>query len=169
MLVDLGSGAGRLVLYAALCGYQGSCKWKEVHGVEIVKDLHSIALKTLGKGLDEGYFIKSGMGNNASSVHFHNGPAQEYNSIFSEADIIFSYSTVFESKGFDVELGAMVLADEWSSWLGTICSPGCVIVTTDRALSPEHGWELKNTLNVDNPVLLGSTGYVSILRDKDHV
>lgn len=168
VLVDLGSGTGRLVLYAALCGHQGSCKWGKVHGVEIGKGPHDVALQTLEKGINEGYFQAKGLENDTSSVHFHHGPAQDYNSIFSEADIVFSYSTVFESKGFNVDLGAMVLADEWSSWLSEVCRPGCVIVTTDRALNPEHGWELKSTLDVDNPALLGSTGYISILRDKYH-
>ena len=80
-----------------------------------------------------------------------------------QADIVFSYSTVFETKGFDETIGAMILSDDWSKMLAESCKKGCIVVTTDRALDPQYGWDLKQTLDVDNPKLLGATGYISSL------
>ena len=62
-----------------------------------------------------------------------------------------------------MDMKAMILDDEWSLMLADACKKGTGIVTTDRALNPKHGWSLKQVLDVDNPSLFGSTGYVSFL------
>eukprot|EP00549_Striatella_unipunctata_P017543 CAMPEP_0118708104 /NCGR_PEP_ID=MMETSP0800-20121206/21662_1 /TAXON_ID=210618 ORGANISM="Striatella unipunctata, Strain CCMP2910" /NCGR_SAMPLE_ID=MMETSP0800 /ASSEMBLY_ACC=CAM_ASM_000638 /LENGTH=53 /DNA_ID=CAMNT_0006611181 /DNA_START=14 /DNA_END=175 /DNA_ORIENTATION=+ len=34
---------------------------------------------------------------------------------------------------------------------------------TDRILDPSYGWELKDRLDVPNPEVMGSTGYIQVL------
>ncbi len=188
VLVDLGSGCGRLVLHAALCKERGTnnsdyrdCQdknvvdpdflFKHVHGIEISEELYNIGIYSLEIGTKEGYFVQSNDNdmnnyndNNNPSVQLHLGAADKMANILNQADIIFSYSTVFPTKGFDEELGAMILADEWSKMLADKCKRGCVVVTTDRALNPSYGWQLKQSLSVENPKLFGTIGYVSILQ-----
>lgn len=91
------------------------------------------------------------------------GSAQEHCDIISEADIIFAYSTTWETKGFSEEAGAMVLSDEWDRLLSSTCRDGCVVITTDRALDPSsHGscWNPVGRLDVDNREVFGSVGYI---------
>lgn len=187
VLVDLGSGCGRLVLHAALCEERGTnnnnkdCQDKDavghdfafqhVHGIEISEELYDIGIDSLEIGTKEGYFVQNDDNdvnnyndNKNPSVQLHLGAADEMANILNQADIIFSYSTVFPTKGFDEELGAMILADEWSKMLADKCKKGCVVVTTDRALNPSCGWQLKQSLSVENPKLFGTIGYVSILQ-----
>mmetsp|Transcript_15368 Transcript_15368/g.17876 ORF Transcript_15368/g.17876 Transcript_15368/m.17876 type:complete len:378 (+) Transcript_15368:137-1270(+) len=192
--VDLGSGCGRLVLYAALCRNQDHASseitststysypfaFQHVHGIEITQALHDIGISSLEKGIEKGLFSLPPDDNDndntigIDAVHvdhdheptvtLHLGPANELSSVLNQADIIFSYSTVFPTKGFDPDLGAMILSKEWSQMLAQHCKKDCVVITTDRALDPVYGWELMHKLDVDNPKLFGSTGYVSILR-----
>eukprot|EP00551_Chaetoceros_affinis_P004019 CAMPEP_0203677702 /NCGR_PEP_ID=MMETSP0090-20130426/29183_1 /ASSEMBLY_ACC=CAM_ASM_001088 /TAXON_ID=426623 /ORGANISM="Chaetoceros affinis, Strain CCMP159" /LENGTH=314 /DNA_ID=CAMNT_0050544669 /DNA_START=130 /DNA_END=1074 /DNA_ORIENTATION=+ len=183
VLVDLGSGCGRLVLYAALCnrdstaengcgdgdgdGGDGELIFHHIHGIEISQELHEIGQGALERGVEEGYFKHAASTSNTqmdmSSVCLHLGRADELGDILRQADVIFSYSTVFDTKGFSEEMGAMILSDEWSKMLADNCREGCVVVTTDRALNPQFGWTLKRSIEVDNPKLFGTTGYVSIL------
>ena len=57
----------------------------------------------------------------------------------------------------------MILHEKWSQSLANACSNGCVAVTTDQSLNPIHGWKLIDRLEVENPSVWGSTGYISIL------
>ncbi len=202
VLVDLGSGCGRLVLHAALCNKGtastsstgndngdfdcGDLNFQHIHGIEISRELHEIGQRALEIGAREGFFTKIGTqsieedtnadvhadtnsnsnvvdDDHKPSVNLHLGPADDFEHILHQADIIFSYSTVFDTKGFNEEMGAMILSDEWSKMLAEKCKKGCVIVTTDRALDPQFGWKLCGSMEVDNPKLFGTTGYVSIL------
>ena len=73
--------------------------------------------------------------------------------------------TVFPAVDkFNVEVGALILQPEWSQMLAAECRRGCIAITTDRALDPKFGWELIKRLDVENPEVLGSTGYIHILR-----
>ena len=164
VLVDLGSGCGRLVLYPALASAESDCDilWKEVHGIEISSLMHDYAVSILEKGSQQGIFSVPSNDSKDIQIYLHQGPASEMKDVLSQADIIFCYSTVFDSDGFDVDIGAMVLAKEWSQLLADVCKSGTVVITTDRALNPVHGWSLNHTLEVENPSLIGSTGYVSI-------
>ena len=58
----------------------------------------------------------------------------------------------------------MNLDRQWSELLANSCRKGCVVITTDRALDPQHGWELLDRLDVDNREVMGSTGYIQVLR-----
>lgn len=254
-LVDIGSGCGRLVLYAALtrghdaiggggggddhvggvgmkrtgeptsstsssAASSSSCHVRhtiptttwDVHGVEIGKQLHSLAVKSMERGVDHGWFqqstsdhvidsdINSSSNNyddnrissSLSQIEFHNGNAlvndpstHIYNddddsssskqhvvtnniqSLLSRTNILFAYSTVFETNSitpFNSQIQAMLLAPKWSRTLAQSCPRGCVAITTDRALNPEDGWELSDRIEVANPAVWGSTGYVSVLK-----
>ena len=158
-LVDLGSGCARLVLYAAL-----SRGW-DVQGIEIGQELHGKALAALEKGIDCGYFNIEIDEQNTAGATLLLGDAKEYSSVLASANIVFAYSTVFPAaEQFNVGLGALVLRPEWSQMLASKCQEGCIAITTDRALDPQYGWELIDRLDVENPEVFGSTGYIHILR-----
>jgi len=201
-MVDLGSGCGRLVLYAALTrGSSAINRGREnvvwdVHGIEIGTQLHSLAINSLRRGVDEGLFSMNSFGgeidgDSVSRVTFHNGNAllvddpyfaqhnaQDDNhdvnenrknsiqSILSQAKLLFAYSTVWETDSmqpFHQDMQAMILSPKWSQTLASLCPRGCVAIATDRALNPEHGWRLVDRMDVENPSVWGSTGYISIL------
>ena len=174
VLVDLGSGCGRLVLHAAICEEKNdsgnnNLMFDHIHGIEISKALHEIGVRALDIGAKEGYFTKciqdDGTENEgAPSVSLHLGDANDLSNILHQADMVFTYSTVFDTKCFDERLGAMILSDEWSKMLASVCQKGCIVVTTDRALDPQHGWQLQCSLDVENPKLMGTTGYISKLQ-----
>ena len=224
-MVDLGSGCGRLVLYAALTrGMSNSAKsnW-DVHGIEIGTRLHSLAIRSLRRGVDNGWFeyVDATMNDADDAVDgddkvdndggriisFHNGnalssedpyftnkrprtstssdhtkddesssssaPSPTYSSTYdsirsllSRTDLIFAYSTVWETskiRPYDTNLGAMVLSSKWSRTLASTCKDGCIAITTDRVLDPEDGWRLLDRMEVDNPAVWGSVGYISVL------
>lgn len=171
-LVDLGSGAGRLVLYLALTRGATENSRYDVHGIEISDLLHGLAMKSLERGAEAGYFVtKAEAGSSLRTVQLHLGPAESMAKVLEDADVIFAYSTVWPTSesedtadGFNVELGALVLGKEWSRMLAEYCRPGCAVVTTDRALDPAYGWHIVDRRDVDNPEVFGSTGYVHILR-----
>mmetsp|Transcript_14216 Transcript_14216/g.30857 ORF Transcript_14216/g.30857 Transcript_14216/m.30857 type:complete len:314 (+) Transcript_14216:172-1113(+) len=156
-LVDLGSGCGRLVLYAAL-----SRGWN-VNGIEIGRELHTVATNILSKGTADGYFTSAQLPNEGV-ISLHLGAADTLTDVLGSADIIFAYSTVFPAaKDFNVEISALVLSPAWSEMLAKACRDECVVVTTDRALDPQFGWELVARREIENPEVFGSTGYVHIL------
>ncbi|KAL9184770.1 hypothetical protein ACHAXT_012740 [Thalassiosira profunda] len=183
-MVDLGSGCGRLVFYAALT--RGESDQWDVYGVEIGTQLHSLAVNSLQRGIERGWFESTTTANSGegSRIGFHNGNAlltedPYYNqspssdathanirSLLSQTDLLFAYSTVWEtnpSRPFDPELGAMVLSPKWSKAFSELCPEGCVAITTDRALDPQDGWRLVDRMDVENPSVWGSTGFVSVL------
>lgn len=160
-LVDVGSGCGRLVMYAALSrGGMG------VHGIEVGAEMHSVATCIQERGVAEGYFAPPCSDRPDSSVAtLHLGTAAALSAVLEDADIVFAYSSAFRvGQDWNVELSARVLGPEWSELLATACRPGCVAVTTDRALDPAHGWELVERREVENPEILGSTGFIHLLR-----
>jgi len=183
-LVDLGSGCGRLCFYAALTR-GGMCENKtrrwNVNGVEIGSKLHSLAVKSLERGINNGWFDESSNKDcpSSSQIAFLNGNALQTDdpyyktdthinnniqSLLSKANILFCYSTVWEAEtDFNPEISAMLLHEKWSKSLANACSNGCLAVTTDRALNPIHGWKLVERIDVRNPSVWGSTGYISIL------
>ncbi|KAL7453385.1 hypothetical protein ACHAWC_005067 [Mediolabrus comicus] len=180
-MLDLGSGCGRLVLYAGLT--RGG--W-DVTGIEIGKQLHSLAVNSLQRGINGDLLKPVAITDDASTanskISFYNGNAlrgedpyfqdtesddETIQSILSEANLLFAYSTVWEtdsSQSFNPELQAMVLSSKWSKSLAAVCQDGVVAVTTDRVLNPDDGWKLLDRMDVDNPSVWGSVGYISVLQ-----
>jgi SAM-dependent methyltransferase len=178
-MVDVGSGFGRLALYAALTRGTPEQPW-HVHGIEISPILHHLATLALSRGFQNGVFthyndernnttdiITSTMTNTTSSIlHLHLGAAEDWTRVLQQCNLVFLYSTVFSTSGFSEEWGAMILDQEWSGLLSQNCPTGCVVVTTDRALDPNDGWELLDRLDVENREVMGSTGYIHVLLPK---
>lgn len=185
-MVDVGSGCGRLVLYAGLT----RSDW-DVAGIEIGHQLHSLAVNSLQRGINEDLLKpvvvvdddKNASASAAESqISFYNGNVlagkdpyflntqtdnDTIQSILSEANLLFAYSTVWETdsaQSFNPELGAMVLSSKWSQRLASTCQNGVVAVTTDRCLNPDDGWKLLDRMDVENPSVWGSVGYISVLQ-----
>ena len=172
-MVDIGSGLGRIVLYAALSRGVQQSPW-HVHGIELSPVLHEQALLLAQEGVKRGVFLSSmqpttsttGIQSNGGENSFSllKGRPEDYrDSMIGKADVVFAYSTAFNAKQFDPEVGALILDTEWSNMLGNECQNGCVAITTDRALDPRCGWKLRKQIDVVNPELFGSTGYIHVL------
>lgn len=169
--IDIGSGCGRIGLY--LVTTRGGIDdtivkgetWR-VHGIEISNPLHREALGYCQKAVENNLITlpAAASADSVNTISFHQGPAEDFASLLSEADIIFSYSTAFTAKIFSPEVGALLLGPEWSQMLGESCKKGCVAITTDRALDPAFGWELVDQLDVENRDVFGTTGYVQVLK-----
>ena len=192
--VDVGSGMGRISLYATLSRPQ----W-DVHGIEISSVLHDKAVEVSEKAVEDKLLVKDNEADYtttelssstspslSSNLSLYLGSALQFTvddgddkgkntyrdaisnntirSVLSSADLMFLYSTAFPAKNFDPEIGALVLDPQWSYSLSKSCRNGIVAVTTDRALDPFYGWELIEKIDVDNPEVFGSSGYISILR-----
>lgn len=168
-VVDLGSGCGRLCFYMALTRQN----W-DITGIEISKILHKEAKATMHVAQDKGWFVpirydddepvqskqyQHNAATTASHLSFLQGAADEYQDAIRQADIIFCYSTAWESTGFSAETGAMILSEEWNELLSSACRDHCIVITTDRALDPNR-WQLLEKVDVTNSEVGGSTGYI---------
>lgn len=167
--VDVGSGCGRLCLYTALTRgdtASSSKPWK-VQGIEIYDILHQEATRARDAGFEKGWFQEvQGDDDTAvtNSLSLHLGPAEDFSdSILKHADLIFAYSTTWVDSGFSPNISAMILSDEWNRLFSDSCKTGCVVVTTDRALDPRFGWKLLDRLDVANPEVMESTGFIQKL------
>ena len=112
--------------------------------------------------VDDPYYNLPKVGGEDESTSTHS----TIQSLLSKTDVLFAYSTVWETNSaqpFNPELQAMILSPKWSQTLATICSNGCVAITTDRALNLEDGWRLVDGMDVENPSVWGSVGYISVL------
>ena len=171
-MIDVGSGCGRLALYAALTRGSPQQSWN-VHGIEISPMLHQEAVQALTRAMQQGHVQEY--------PHNHHHPATM---TFVAAATCF-FMPVLHTSGnkclqllisclpivplgklmvFHEDMGAMVIGNEWSGLLSESCPNGCVVVTTDRALDPAYGWQLVDRLNVDNREVMGSTGYIHVLK-----
>ena len=156
--VDLGSGAGRVCLYMAMTR---PSNWR-VLGIEVVPSLHELACQAAQAAIemqpvgDSDYRADT----SPSSLQLFLGPAQDYTHVLQQADIVFCYSTAWDTAGFSTDTGAMVLSTNWMQLLQSV-RPGTLVITTDRSCDPAFGkWTLLETLAVENREVMGSIGYV---------
>ena len=111
-IVDVGSGAGRLVL-----GLARQRPEYKVVGLEIQEPLHDLATAALAaSGLDNARFVAGNL---------HDGPTAR--AALGGADVVFVYSTAMDAEGDDV-------ASRLSGALAPVLLAGAVVVTTDRRL-----------------------------------
>lgn len=176
-MVDIGSGLGRIILYSAMTRSGGNPKHSEddnknwnVCGIEIASMLHEKALELVQTGVRNDFFgeSKTGASPNDNNLSFHLGSATDESglNLLRNADLVFSYSTAFKAKEFDPQVGALLLdTEDWSKPLSRTCKPGCVAVTTDRALDPRFGWKVVKRMDVPNPEVFGTTGFIHVLED----
>jgi hypothetical protein len=175
-MLDVGSGCGRLVFYAAMTRGSEQQPWN-VQGIEISSLLHERGLDVLQDGMARGLFFSSSSNptttpaaitttttTSCNSLSLYVGAADQFATLFKDADLVFAYSTAFSAQRFSPELGALIMDPEWSELLGNSCSKGCIAITTDRALDPDYGWELIDRRDVENPDVFGTTGYIHIKR-----
>jgi tRNA G46 methylase TrmB len=193
-VVDIGSGCGRLCLYMALTRQQ----YQHVAGIEIAHLLHQEAAQAVHRAQEggwmrivptspasilmdrEGYtpstrtvgtFVSAS--NALSLLH---GPAEDFSdTVLKQADLIFCYSTTWETAGFSPLTQTLVLSEYWNQLLTNSCRPGCVVITTDRSLDTTwvgassragsgsgSSWVLLDQVEVGNPEVGGSIGYVQM-------
>jgi hypothetical protein len=165
--VDVGSGCGRLCLYVALT----RPNW-DVSGIECAPLLHEQAVLATERAIKAGYMraleedpARPSYGDStpSSGVHFHCAMAGDATSVLNEADIVFAYSTTWESSGFSTTTSSMLLSEPWQQLFTAGCLPGCVVITTDRSLDASTTvatWSMLEQVNVDNPEVGGSAGYI---------
>ncbi|GAX23014.1 hypothetical protein FisN_15Hh088 [Fistulifera solaris] len=162
-VVDLGSGCGRLVYYLGL----SRPNWI-LHGIELSPLLHQEALIAQNRALSRGLlkpFSSSSVSTSSGRISFHQGPADEWGDVLGKADIVFAYSTAWECQGFSPETGTMILSDEWNQLFSEYCSEALVI-TTDRSLNANE-WTIIDRLEVPNPEVWNSIGYLQVYRNEN--
>jgi hypothetical protein len=163
-LLDLGSGCARLVCYFALTRGSKSQPWS-VSGLEISEILSREAIRATTTGVSTKLLdLDSHKIDGYNHLSLYLGAAEDLRNVISRANIIFSYCSTFTTDHFSIELKAMILDRQWSELLANVCCNGCIVITTDRALDPAYGWELVDRLEVDNREVMGSIGYIQILR-----
>lgn len=173
-VVDLGSGCGRLALYMALSRRP---LWN-VHGIEISPTFHREATEAVDRGAEGGWLevlrrSKESSGllslpetptdGDSNLLSLHLGPAAEYARLLQKSDIIFCYSTAFESSGFSEQVSALLLGHGWNELLTKNCHENAICITTDKALNPAYGWSIVDRIDVSNPEVFESTGYIQRL------
>ena len=189
-VLDVGSGCGRPALYMALTR---SPLFQRVWGIEASERLHQEGLRALQQAADGEYLVlleeeessdknkgdpttittitnnhpsESSPSSLTTEIHLFQGLAQDYAHLLAQADIIFCYSTAFDSSGVFLpgDIGGMVLADEWNHLFSTNCRPGTLVITTDRCLNlsvAAQQWKLIQRLDsVPNPPVLDSTCFL---------
>ena len=177
-VVDLGAGCGRLALYMAL----SRTSW-DVHGIEIASVFHQEAVNAVERAVAQGCLLHCShpSGDDAPSVidsdddsqstansrlSLHLGAAGEFPKLLQSADLIFCYSTAFESSGFSEQATAMILGREWNELLTSTCQSSSLCITTEKALDPVFGWRILDRIDVPNPEVFESTGYIQRLERK---
>ena len=166
-VLDLGSGCARLCLYLALSRED----W-QVHGIEVMDSLHTEAKRAESVAMENGWLVQDSEAPastspptsttviSTTSLHLHHGLAEEFPSVLEQADIIFMYSTAMKSGAFVPAVQGLLLSRDWNDMLTRHCKAGCVVVTTDRVLDPDYGWVQLDRLDVPNPEVFGSTGFI---------
>jgi hypothetical protein len=183
---DSGSGGSSSSSSSSSAGSE----W-HVHGIEIAPSFHQEGLRAVQQAVDLGYLrssspLKDEMSATSTSfsveddastiaaspstslqsplssrLSLHLGPAADFAELLQSADIVFCYSTAFESSHFSESAAALILAREWSDLLRRNCKQKpCICITTDKALDPRLGWKILDRINVPNPEVFESTGYI---------
>ena len=55
-----------------------------------------------------------GIDNHSYQFSFHHGATDTFPSLLQSSNLIFCYSTAWETSGFDTNMSAMVLSQEWN-------------------------------------------------------
>ena len=140
-LCDVGSGTGRLVLWAA-----ATSEWKAVIGIELLGSLHQAALEKHTTATNE-------ISLQSSHVGFYQGSFDDATLLpWREIDVAFAYTTAFPSDADGI------LAD-LSAALSRRLRAGCIVIVTDGLLG--DGFELVDSVEGDNEGTGGlSAGYI---------
>lgn len=126
---DLGSGAGRLALYAAT-----TAAWERCRGVELLTSLHDTAEAKLEQAAREGLLL--------CPCAFENLSWDDEALDLSGVDVLFAYSTAFPADEEDV-------LQELTGVLRPRLREGAVVVTTEYMLG--DGFALLDSIEGVNP------------------
>lgn len=134
-LLDLGSGAGRLVLWAA-----ATERWQAIHGVELLPSLHAAAVEKLSAASAMRFNILDHLElqTPSSAIKLHLGSWDDDALLpWDTLDVCFAYATAFDhdANGVLVALSAA---------LRERLKAGCIVCTTDYRLG--DGFEVLETL-----------------------
>ena len=146
-LIDLGSGAGRLALWAA-----ATSAWRRVVGVEYLRSLARTAVEKLEEARAAGLL-------RTDEVVLTQGTWDEKLDCFAEVDVAFAYTTAITTNDEGILEGL-------SRALAQRLRRGCIVVTTDYKLDPAH-FEVLDTMTGENSGVGGtSTGYLHRKRSR---
>lgn len=160
-VADVGSGIGRIGVYLAL----SRTGW-DISGIEISELLHQQAVDAVAKACQLGYLAdvddssSPSSNDQATTLSFWHGPAQDYGHILKQQDLVFCYSTTWHTVGFSSVSNTLLLSNAWNTLFTTHCRTGTIVVTTDRSLNPAFGWQVLDAMEVKNPEVGGSTAYI---------
>ena len=130
--LDIGSGTGRLVLWAAV-----THKWKAARGIEVLPGLHRAACKKLEAALDMRHELEL-----RTIPEFLEGSWDDASVLpWAEVDVSFAYTTAFPH-------GEDAVLHDLTSALAARLRRGCIVCTTDYRLGT--GFELVDSLEGDN-------------------
>ena len=140
---DLGSGTGRLVLWAA-----ATDQWKRCVGVELLCSLHEEAVAKLAEAQSDSCALSPLP---TADVALYQGSWEDDSLLaWSELDVCFAYTTAFD-HGPDGRLHA------FSEALAPTLRRGCIVCTTDYQLSAASGFELLEQLDGPNEGVGGTS------------
>lgn len=140
---DLGSGTGRLVLWAA-----ATEQWKRCVGVELLSSLHEAAVAKLTEAQSDSCALSPLP---TAEIELYEGSWEDDSLLaWSELDVCFAYTTAFD-HGSDGRLHA------FSEALAPTLRRGCIVCTTDYQLSPASGFELLEQLDGPNEGVGGTS------------
>jgi len=145
-MADLGSGTGRLVLWAAV-----NQRWKSCLGVELLPDLHRIASEQLAAAQAHecvhADFIR------ADEVAFENASWDD--AALGHLDVVFGYTTCLQDMVRNDD-GVLL---ELTESLNRRLRRGCIVVTTEYRLG--DGFRLIESIDGQNAFIGGvSTGHI---------
>ena len=150
---DIGSGSGRLVLFAA-----AAAKWNAVRGVELLQGLHEQAIEKLE--LARALRADGELDLLTEHIDLVNGSWDNpVLTAWEEIDVAFAYTTALPSDGDGI-------LRELSDALSPLLREGCVVCTTDYRLCDKR-FEVISQLAGENEGVGGmSVGYVQRKRSR---
>ena len=142
-MADIGSGVGRLVLWAAV-----NQKWRHCLGVEILPGIHDIAVEKLEEARAIPGLLQS------DAITFECGSWSD--SDVAQLDVVFAATTC---SPVDEATGELIgLFGEGMSVLNSKLKRGCVVVTTEYKLG--DGFRYIESLDGDHPLFGTTTGHI---------
>ena len=143
-MADIGSGVGRLVLWAAV-----NQKWRSYLGVEILPGIHEVAVEKLQEARAIPGLLQS------DAINFQCGSWSE-SDVVAQLDVVFAATTC---SPVDEATGELLgLFGEGMSELNSKLKRGCMVITTEYKLG--RGFRYIESLDGDHPLFGTTTGHI---------
>lgn len=132
VMLDIGSGTGRLVLGAAFLHPE----WKECRGIELLQGIHNIAVEKLAecnvdsttRVLPDGDTATNKLLLSMAPVKLTRGSFEDPNMSLGDVDCAFAFSSCF----------SMDLMERLGQAVGRQFKPGSIVITTDYMIPLEN-------------------------------